>query len=364
MAHNHASRHAVVFAPHQESKELLHPLDQLSKLVYATDNDLREVLEITRSCFNVKGFSTITSNPDVIQGVGPAPQAASSLSDFVMYGGYKNPYVEDLKEHCDKKAAQENQNEQEKTKLTKQENETPMSVLHRGSVKDSSRVTLRPNKPPPRLLPTAKVQFKDAFDIGGEQEGAEDDLGIVMPTSKVGLSVYSDSMNEEMESPARAEDQRVHGDALDFISEKKPGFLKHSQTMPSAGKSPQSQGVAMPKLSLQRVPDAPPKAEQIPEPSKNPDPVPAPPPIDIPQPPSIDVPQPPPIDIPQPPSIDIPQPPPIDVPQPPSIDIPQPPPIDVPQPPSAPTPPKTEASGPKVAAPAATSERGNFVSSF
>ena len=98
LIHTHTSRHAVVFAPLEKTKEFYHAPETLSKIVASTDSDLKELLDITKECFNREWFSKITSNSDEIHGVGEAPQYASSLSDFIMYGGSRNPYLEDLKE--------------------------------------------------------------------------------------------------------------------------------------------------------------------------------------------------------------------------------------------------------------------------
>lgn len=346
------ARHVTVFAPNQENKELLHLPEQLSKLIYATENELKDLLEVTRTCYDSKSFSTLAANSDLVEGVGRTPQACSSLSDFVMYGGQRNPYMADLREMDHKKVDQEKQKNEEKAKQMKQENDAAVSVLHRAATKDSTiGIALRPSRPPPKLLVAPKVHIDGAFDIG-EQEAGEDDVSLVNTGSKFKFGAYTDSMGDETDAPAKLEDQRVHGDALDFISEKKPTFLKHSQTMAAAKSQMVSTPSAMPSQSLQKSISTDPQPVERPMQKFTSEDIARPPPMmDA---PNISAPIP-------PPSIDIPVPPPLSMDQPPAMDIPIPPPVmDIPLPPiSMPSvaPPSAADIAKRVEAPAPSSDR-------
>jgi len=382
IVHNSASRHEAVFAPQPENKELLHLPEQLSKLIFTTDNELKELLEIARVCLDAKGFTTITSNSDLVQGLGTAPSSASSLSDFVMYGGQKNPYIPDIKERMDSKAPADAQENQEKLKITRNNQDSSVSVLHRSNAKDSSRISLRPSKPPPKLLATSKVTFNGAVDFGDDQNN-DDDL-LVFAQSKSGMSKFTDSLTEDNDNMQKL-DEKVHGDALDFISEKKPTFSKQATvTVPSSKPVPSQSTYAMPRMTsgLERSTSV---QEPLNLPSVNTksisaEPVP-PPPVSVQPPPNIDVPLPPSnlnvslppagLDVPVPPSgLDVPVPPPdfsVPVP-PPDVNVPLPPPdISVPVPPvqlpppiSIPSAPK-EAPAPKFEAPPADNDRCIFL---
>ena len=142
---------------------------------------------------------------------------SSSLSDFLMYGGQRNPYMADLKEMEHKKSEKEPLKNEEAAKITRIEIEATTNILQ-GASKDSSvRVALRPNKAAPRLLPVRNQAFQDGYDLG-DQEPPEESISLVVSSgSRLGMKTYDDSLADEPESAYKMEDQRVHGDAFDFI---------------------------------------------------------------------------------------------------------------------------------------------------
>lgn len=340
LLHTHSARHAVVFAPTEKSPELTHLPDQLAKITYSTENDLKELLEITKACFDREWFSTITSNADMIRGVGDTPKCATSLSDFVMYGGGRNPYLKELQEPA-AKVVRIVPKEDVKTRAASDRKLAP-SVLRAANTSDTFQTQIRSSRQAP-VIPLAKpTQLKDAFELGDDQGDDDDGLMSVIPSGSMGLSTYVDGINDDEQNTAKEE--RVHGDAIDIINQRKPRVNKTSQAAEQP-KAASSQSIAMPRMTYdsskgtQAISEIPPPID-----------APAPPPIDAPAPPPIDAPVPPPIDMPLPPSIDAPVPPPIDAPVPPPIEMPSPPPINVSVPVSVPA--------PKLDVPAPSGERG------
>jgi hypothetical protein len=335
LIHTHSTRHAVVFGPTEKTKEFYHLPDQLSKITYSTENDLKELLEITKACFDREWFSTITSNADVIQGVGDAPKRATSLSDFVMYGGSKNPYLSELKEPT-VKGLKPIPKEDTKAKVNIEKKVSP-SVLRVGTTNDTFQTQIRSGKPPPIIPITKPKQFVDAFELGDDQDD-EEGLMSVIPSGTMGLSSYVDGMDDD-QGPNKEE--RVHGDAIDIIHQRKPKANKVNQQMSEVQKVAPSQSIAMPRMTYENTREV---VSGVLPPSID---APMPPPIDAPNPPPIDAPEPPPIDILMPPPIDAP---PIDASVPPPIEMPNPPPIEISAPPIK--------SQPKPEAPAPSGDRG------
>eukprot|EP00826_Nyctotherus_ovalis_P054405 TRINITY_DN7122_c0_g1_i1.p1 TRINITY_DN7122_c0_g1~~TRINITY_DN7122_c0_g1_i1.p1 ORF type:complete len:450 (-),score=104.14 TRINITY_DN7122_c0_g1_i1:131-1480(-) len=345
LLHTHSTRHAVVFAPTEKAKELTHLPDQLAKITYSTENDLKELLEITKACFDREWFSTITSNADVIRGVGDTPKCATSLSDFVMYGGGRNPYLGELQEPA-VKVAKIVPKEDVKARVVSDRKLAP-SVLRAGTISDTFQTQIRSNRQAP-VIPVAKpTQLKDAFELGDDQGDDDDGLMSVIPSGSMGLSTYVDGINDDEQNTAQKE--KVHGDAIDIINQRKPKMNKTNQAAEQP-KAASSQSIAMPRMTYDSSKGASGTSE-VPPPIDTP----APPPIDAPAPPPIDAPAPPPIDMPIPPFSDVPVPPPIDAPEPPPIEMPAPPPINVSVPISPPV--------PKLDVPPASNERAAFLNS-
>jgi len=349
LIHTHSTRHAVVFAPTDKAKEFRHLPDQLSKITYSTDNDLKDLLEITKACFDREWFNVITSNPDVIQGVGDAPKCATSLSDFVMYGGNRNPYLSELKEPSFKTSkaivredAKANVNTDRRTSQVVSRNEPANGV---------SSVQLKSNKPPP-IIPLIRPRILDGYDLTNDQD---DDIGLVLPTGNMGFSSYADNMDDDQNINP---EERLHGDAIDIIRRRMPKSNNVNQPESIVQREVPSQSIAMPRITYEETKEVIPRtlSSSISPPASSHIDAPPPPSIDVPVPPPFDAPIPPPFDgsIPhpmntlEPPPIDMPIPPVIDAPVPPSIDAPIPPPIDIPKPQS------------NLEAPATTSDRGNL----
>lgn len=343
LIHTHTTRHAVVFAPTEKTKEFYHLPDQLAKITYSTENDIKDLLEITKACFDREWFTTITSNPDVIQGVGDTPKCATSLSDFVMFGGSKNPYLSDLKEPA-VKAPKIIPKEDKKTTVSIEQKISP-SVIRTGTSNDTFQAQIRSSKPPP-IIPIARPKILgDAFTLEEEKDD-DDNLMAGFPTaSNMGLGSYVDGIDDDQNI---GQDDRALGDAFDYFSEKRLK-AKANQTVTEVRRSEApSQSLAMPKMTSAYDNTTAAVSVVVSQPIDAPVPpsieVPIAPPIDAPMPPPIDMPIPPPIDGPLPPTnsfpadivpppiMDMPIPPPIDMPAPPLIEVNAPPKIDVPAP--------------------------------
>lgn len=258
---------------------------------------------------------------------------------------------------------------QEKGITPKEGDDGIPTFLQRGITKEANlSVPLKPSRPPPKIVATAKVQLPGVVEFEEFAQG-DDEIGFATTTGP-GFSQFGGGMNDDFDAPPRYEEKPVYGGrALDLLAEKKATLPRATSSVaPTLAKSPSaSSPVAMPQQNAplarsstvqyaeaQSAYYSAPKVQApAPPPQYTPPPVSAPS-IDIPAPPSIDIPAPPSIDIPAPPSIDIPAPPSFDIPAPPSFDIPAPPAMNVPAPPpiSAPAKPKT------TPAPPVTGERG------
>ena len=60
--HSFVNRHASVYTPVLENKEWVHLPEQLGQMLTATEGELKDMLEITRHCFDSKTFSALTAN--------------------------------------------------------------------------------------------------------------------------------------------------------------------------------------------------------------------------------------------------------------------------------------------------------------
>jgi hypothetical protein len=60
--HSFVNRHASVYTPVLENKEWVHLPEQLSAMITTTESELKEMLDITRHCFDSKTFSALTAN--------------------------------------------------------------------------------------------------------------------------------------------------------------------------------------------------------------------------------------------------------------------------------------------------------------
>ena len=77
LQHSYVNRHASVYTPVVENKEWVHLPEQLSHMVTAAESELKDMLEITRTCFDSKSFSALTTNV-------PLPLTLSPTSSKVL----------------------------------------------------------------------------------------------------------------------------------------------------------------------------------------------------------------------------------------------------------------------------------------
>ena len=234
--------------------------------------------------------------------MGDAPKNASSLSDFLIYGGQRNPYVPDL------------------VPLKKPEPRAPVepkpvprapenSFLPRAATVDSKIVTLAAMRPAPRPVSPVDLGLANAYDIG--DAGGEETLAFVPTGPSLGLAIH-----DEGDRPSRNDEGGLMLDILATAKNQKRGTRPASGTlqkattlasaaMPPSPASPQPSQVVPVTTSYYVAPSAPPTVIYAAASSSSaPAPPPPPPSTLSPPPPSISV------TIPPPPNIDVPPPPP------------------------------------------------------